>query len=264
MISTLKMQLYRIKVKLKKRAIRYLIPHGFYFSHQGYCPCCEQSVTFRSESSWLRDYFICDNCGSIPRERALIVVLEKYYPNWKDLNIHESSPGNRGASVKLKKNVKKYIASQYFPTMPFGSNVKGWLNQNLEEQTFQDESFDIVITQDVMEHVYNPEKAFTEIARTLKKGGSHIFTVPIVNKHKKSEVWATKGNDGAPIFTNTPEWHGNVVDEKGSPVTMHWGFDIVKFIEEKTGLQTIIEHIDNLDYGIRSELIEVLVSRKES
>ena len=43
---------------------------------------------------------------------------------------------------------------------------------------------------------------------------------------------------------------------------MHWGFDIVDFIEEKSGLNTVIEHIDNLEYGIRAELIEVLVSKK--
>jgi 2-polyprenyl-3-methyl-5-hydroxy-6-metoxy-1,4-benzoquinol methylase len=36
-----------------------------------------------------------------------------------------------------------------------------------------------VITQDVMEHVFDPHHAFKEIARTLKPGGLHIFTTPI-------------------------------------------------------------------------------------
>jgi hypothetical protein len=43
---------------------------------------------------------------------------------------------------------------------------------------------------------------------------------------------------------------------------MHWGFDIVAFIKESGGLNTTIEHIDNLDFGIRAEYIEVLVSIK--
>ncbi len=42
-------------------------------------------------------------------------------------------------------------------------------NEDLENQTFQNESFDIVITQDVMEHIYDPGKAFAEVARTFKK-----------------------------------------------------------------------------------------------
>ena len=170
--------------------------------------------------------------------------------------------GLGGASLKLRNNASKYIASQYFPTEPLGKFVKNWLNQDLEQQTFDDESFDLVITQDVMEHVYNPAKAFSEIARTLKKGGAHIFTVPLVNKHNKSEIWASKGVNGKPVFLNKPEWHGNVVDPNGSPVTMHWGFDIVEFIEEHSNLKTVIEHIDNIDFGIRAELIEVLVSQK--
>lgn len=44
-----------------------------------------------------------------------------------------------------------------------------------------------------MEHIYDPEKAFSDIARTLKKGGGHIYTVPIINKFMPTEVWAVKG-----------------------------------------------------------------------
>lgn len=191
-----------------------------------------------------------------------MVVIEKYFPNWRNLTIHESSPGRSGASLKLKKNVKNYIVSQYFPNDPFGDLINGFQNQDLENQTFEDEVFDIVITQDVMEHIYNPKKAFSEIARTLKNGGVHIFTVPIVNKFNQTEVWAVKGENNEPIFLKKPEWHGNPVDLKGSPVTMHWGFDIIDFIKESSGLKTTIEYIDDLNLGIRAEFNEVLISKK--
>jgi 2-polyprenyl-3-methyl-5-hydroxy-6-metoxy-1,4-benzoquinol methylase len=36
-----------------------------------------------------------------------------------------------------------------------------------KSQTCADKSFDLVITQDVMEHVYHPDRVFYEIARTL-------------------------------------------------------------------------------------------------
>jgi SAM-dependent methyltransferase len=193
----------------------------------------------------------------------LILTIEKFYPNWRDLKIHESSPAKRGASMKLKNECKSYLATQYFPYQTPGGTVNGFRNEDLERQTFPDESFDLVITQDVMEHVYEPVAAFAEIARTLKKGGAHIFTTPLVNKFKKTEVWAKKGDDGKPIFLNTPEYHGNPIDPKGSPVTMHWGFDIVEFIKDCSGLETTIEYIDDLNYGIRAEFIEVLVSVKK-
>lgn len=261
-LKILKAKLESVEKTIKNKLIEYILPNGFYFRQKGYCPCCEKKVLFQANHSWLRDYFICDNCYSIPRERALMLTIEKYFPNWKDLDIHESSPVWRGASLRLKNNAKNYIASQYYPNQPFGSLVNDYVNQDLENQTFSDESFDIVISQDVMEHIYNPEKAFSEIARTLKKGGAHIFTVPIINKHKKTEVWAVKGADGNPIFTKEPEWHGNPVDSKGSPVTMHWGFDIVNTIKESSGIDTTIEYIYNLDFGVSGEYIEVLVSIK--
>lgn len=251
-----------VKQKIKKTLLSKLVPSGFYFSHKGYCPCCDKEVLFEAYNDWLRDSFLCPNCGSIPRERALMVTLEKYYPNWKELAVHESSPSDRAASIKLKEKCKHYTASQYYPNHAFGSMVNGTRNEDLEHQTFENNVFDLVITQDVMEHIYDPEKAFSEIGRTLKPNGAHIFTVPIINKHKKTEVWATKAADGSPIFTQTEEYHGNPVDPKGSPVTMHWGFDIVDCIRSSSGLQTTIEYIDNLDYGIRGEYIEVLVSKK--
>ena len=107
--------------------------------------------------------------------------------------------------------------------------------KDLEKQTFKDNTFDLVITSDVMEHIYEPDRAFKEIHRTLKPGGAHIFSVPLINKHKKTQRWATKGKDGQPNFIYEPEWHGNPVDAKGSPVTFHWGFDIKDYIEKHTG-----------------------------
>jgi hypothetical protein len=252
-----------ISQKIRKRILNKLLPNGFYFSQKGYCPCCDREVTFESYNSWLRDFFICTNCWSLPRERALILTIEKYYPDWRNLDIHESSPGNRGASIKLKDNCKNYKSSQYYPGEPCGIFVNDNRNENLEQQTFNDDSFDIVVSQDVMEHVYNPGKAFAEIARTLRKGGAHIFTVPIINKHGKTEVCATKGDNGDPVFLKDPEYHTNPVDPTGSPVTMHYGFDIVDFIQEESGLETTVEYIYNLKYGISAEYNEILVSQKK-
>jgi ubiquinone/menaquinone biosynthesis C-methylase UbiE len=46
-----------------------------------------------------------------------------------------------------------------------------------EAQSFPAESFDIVVTQDVFENLFAPDRAIKEIARTLRPGGAHIMTV---------------------------------------------------------------------------------------
>ena len=234
----------------------------YYFENDGYCVCCDKNVKFIATNSWYRDNYICSNCKSIPRERALMYLIEKFYPNYNLLDIHESSPCKRGASLKLQNKCPNYIASQYYGESDKGKIINGYRNENLESQTFKDESFDLVITQDVMEHIFNPQSAFSEIARTLKPGGAHIFTVPLINKERTTECWAKLDDNNNIIFLKEKEYHGNPINPKGSPVTFHSGYDIVDLIYKSSGMVTQIFTIDNIDLGIRAEYIDVLISRK--
>jgi len=196
MIRKLNNRIKLIIHKMNEALLSLLVPSGFYIKQKGYCYCCDKDVFFESKNHWLRDNLRCSNCNSIPRERALMFSLKNNFPNWRELAIHESSPGTRGASLKLRSECKHYISSHYSPENAFGTIIQGHQNEDLENQTFADESFDIVITQDVMEHVFDPKKAFSEIARTLKKGGAHVFTVPLLNRHQPTEVWAIKDENG--------------------------------------------------------------------
>ena len=89
-------------------------------------------------------------------------------------------------------------------------------------------------------HIYDPEKAFKGIARVIKPGGEHVYTVPIINKCNETERCANMGEDGKPVFLHEPEYHGNPINQEGSPVTMHWGFDISQYIMSVSGVPTTI------------------------
>ena len=232
------------------------------YEDKGFCPICESDVVFSATDTWFRDYLICSGCTSIPRERALMRTISECFPNYRDLEIHESSPCSRGTSTKLQRECPKYTSSHYFKDVPFGSQDvnTGYRSETLESLTFKDNSFDIFVTQDVMEHIFNPDMAFSEICRVLKPGGAHIFTVPIVNKHKKSEVWASQNSDGVISYLKPAEYHQNAIDLEGALVTMHWGYDIVGYISEVSGMSSTIMTIDDLSQGIKAELIDVVVS----
>ena len=230
--------------------------------NSGYCPTCARNVTFIAQDLYLRASYICSNCGSIPRERALMLVIETYFPSWRDLIIHESSPVDRGASKRLSQECSRYFPSQFFPDSKPGSIVGKFRCENLEALTFANESIDLHITQDVMEHVFHPSKVFKEIARTLKLGGAHIFTVPIVNKHMPSILRARLNDDGQISHLESPVYHGNPISDKGSLVTVDWGFDICQHIFKSCGLFTHLVYIDDLSKGIRAEYIEVLITVK--
>ena len=231
------------------------------FRTSGHCPLCDSDVDFVARNTWFRDHFICSGCGSIPRERALMVVIDSYFPKWREAVIHESSPGQRGASLCFHKECSQYIPSQYFSDQIPGTLLGDMRCEDLESLSFSDESIDLHITQDVLEHVFHPSQAFREIARTLKPGGMHIFTVPLVNKDRPSKLRA-RIKDNAILYLEPEEYHGNPVGDGRALVTVDWGFDICRHIFESSGLFTHLVHIDDLSKGIRAEYIEVLVTVK--
>jgi SAM-dependent methyltransferase len=231
---------------------------GFYVSWKGICPICEKSTTFSAANRILKEYCVCQKCGASARERALFAILNEKFPNWRTLKIHESSPGNMALSNKIKAECQNYTASQFWPDKELGTLIDGFRNENLEALTFPDESFDLFITQDVMEHVYHPEQAFASIAKVLKANGAHLFTVPIDNKEKPSETWATLGENGDPVFLKEEEWHGTPIAGR-SAVTMHYGYDILEMIEKNGGMKT--ERIET-PIGLGQESVNVFLSVK--
>lgn len=230
--------------------------------NRGHCPICDRAVTFSARHEWLRDYYVCSHCGSIPRERALMAALEMHYPNWRELTIHESSPGNRGVSPRLVRECASYIPSQYMPDGEPGSEMDGFRCENLEALTFPDAAVDLHVTQDVLEHVFDPMQVFREIARTLRPGGAHIFTVPLVRKDQPTLQRVRRERDGTITHLAPPEYHCNPVAAEGSLVTFDWGYDIGARIFETCGLYTQWLYIDDLHRGIRAEYIDVLITRK--
>jgi SAM-dependent methyltransferase len=230
--------------------------------NRGVCPICECGATFVSRDGWLRDHYKCLRCKSIPRERALMLILQQHYPLWRDLTIHESSPAKRGASKRLASECHAYIPTQFYAHEPRGSIVDGFRCEDLEQLTFADASIDLHITQDVLEHIPRPAQAFAEIARTLKPGGAHIFTVPIVNKDAPSKPRIAMDACGDIVHLESPQYHGNPIDAKGALVTIDWGYDIREFIARSSGLATEIVRLDDLEHGLRAEYLEVLVTKK--
>ena len=193
-----------------------------------------------------------------------MLCIERFFPQWRSLSIHESSPWpGRGANRRLTEEAPAYIASHYYPDVGTGTIVNGIRCENLEHLSFGDESFDLHITQDVFEHLFNPAAAFREIARTLRPGGAHVFTTPLVRKNEPTRFCASLAPDGTVVhLMEPPEYHGNPISSEGSLVTVNWGYDITEFIFKTSGLFTEIVFLDTLEYGIRAEYIEVLITRK--
>jgi hypothetical protein len=244
------------------------------FEVKGSCPVCEQKTTFIAERQddlapewwdhWFRGSLICQSCGSIPRERALLAVLTLLRPNWRELSIHESSPSARGASLRLRDECPGYIATQYDTLLSFGAvhpNL-GYRSEDLAAQTFSDGVFDVVVTQDVFEHLFDPRAAISEISRTLKPDGIYVMTVPIVRKEQPSIRRAVMNHGVIEHLLMPPQYHGNPIDPNGSLVTVDWGYDICAVLSMHSGLVVTLHSIDDISRGIRAAYNEVVVGQK--
>lgn len=228
-------------------------------AHFGYCPICNDRTIFLIKDQWLRDNYRCIRCNSIPRFRHVIEVLRKEYPHFRELSIHESSPHGPVFEM-LKREVPGYVPTHFWPDVSPGTYRNGFRCEDLEALTFPDASFDLVITQDVLEHVLSPARAFAEIARTLKPGGAHIFTIPWYAP-KPTFIRATQSTEGIKYFAEK-DYHGNPIDEDGALVVTEWGADLPEFIFKHGGLYTTVFITRDRRLGLAGEFLEVFVSRK--
>ena len=223
----------------------------------GYCHCCRQESVFQMRGEWLRDLYVCLNCSSIPRQRHLQYVLDSYFKNWEDRDIHESSPSNNFVS----RYCNNYTSSQYFDGSEAGSYVEGIRSENLESLSFPNNSFDLFITQDVFEHIFNPERAAREIMRVLRPGGAHVFTVP---KHKgiSNSFPRARLVNSQIEYLMEAVYHGNPIGDGKALVTWDYGDDFESMMNRWTRCSTTNYITRDNALGIDGEFIDVFVTRK--
>ena len=233
---------------------------------KGFCSCCNKPSFFVAFNYWLRDSYKCVRCRSIPRQRAIMKVIRAQSVNWENMVIHESSPCGAPFEI-MKRECKNYSYSYFYPNKKLGEflDSEGISTcQNLQEMSFPDNSFDMFITQDVFEHINEPEKAIREIYRCLKPGGKHLFTVPLYPFIETRPRIKLEEGKVVPIMKE--EYHGNPISEKGSLVTYDWGGDIGKIIDSVAGFRTeVIEFPDskeNHQGGLEASFLQVVVSTK--
>jgi hypothetical protein len=229
---------------------------------RGYCAACDSSTTFVKLGEWLRDQLICDLCGSIPRFRALMYVLSLVRPTWPLERIWELAPAGP-ASQRLAAACQNYTASQYWPDVPPGQSRDGIRCEDIESPTFADESFDVVVACDVLEHVFDIDRALTSVQRVLTDTGIFLWTVPQRHDLPTTTPRVRRG-DRSVEYLLPPEYHGDPVNSDGILVTHDWGRDLPARVETASGMTTTVFRIESRPLGILGEFVEVFVSSTDA
>ncbi len=160
--------------------------------YAGVCNICGTKCRFvRGDARSSREAFACTGCRAVLRYRDQAALIVDEFARGRsiflrnmvnqgmlsEIDIYE--PAMHGPFVNALKALPRYVRSYYWPDRPTGSvDADGVRCEDLTALTFPDDSFDLVITSDVMEHIYDIRSAFAEITRVLKPGGIHVFSIP--------------------------------------------------------------------------------------
>jgi len=177
------------------------------------CALCGANFRMRVQAS------VALHTLGLPGVGALIEALRTR----RELAIYETATRNVFRAQALE-SVANYVTSEYLDGAQPGSRVGGVLHQDLERLTFADESFDLVLTSEVLEHVADLGRALSEIQRVLKPGGSHVFTIP-VDPELPAMRERARVVDGRIEHLEPPVMHGDSLREAGIIAFRDFGAD---------------------------------------
>lgn len=133
---------------------------------------------------------MCYYCGSTDRERLLYVYLfeTEQHTQIKKMRILHIAPENNLYSL-LKGIINlEYVAGDKFMAGYENAYPPGVVDLDIRALPFENNFFDLIICNHVLEHIEEDARAMTELYRVLKIGGRAILQVPIgKNLHKTYE-----------------------------------------------------------------------------
>lgn len=147
-----------------------------------------------------------------------------------------------GAIYNVLSKCAGLTCSEFWDDVPKGTLVANVRCEDVQDLTFPDASFDVVIAQDVFEHVPDPKKGFREVYRVLKPMGYFIFTVPFDTSLKSSRTRATlKDNKIHHILP--PAYHGDKLRRNGILVFTDFGSDLIPTLDQINFEVTTFEQV---------------------
>jgi len=205
----------------------------------GYCEACEKPATFMMDWKYstnnnpnYRERLVCKNCKLNNRQRFMISYIKNIInkkPNLVNtLYIFEQTTIFYRYIEKTFIDKINIIGSEYLgPRKKPGDYYSGIRHEDALRLSFIDESIDIIVSNDVFEHIPNIEVAMIEAYRVLSKRGKLLFTIPFHQKESKTKQRAFVDNIGNINMILTPQYHANPLSNKGALVFYDFGWDIL-------------------------------------
>lgn len=180
----------------------------------------------------------CHQCGLNSRMRAVIDFLHNKTTIQKDAKVYLAE--RITPTYKALKDFYKDLTTSEYISRDFSPGSTHWIkhaktkvrHEDLTRLSFEKDSFDLVITQDVFEHIPDYETSFTEICRVLKQSGALVFTVPFFSDNEQTCIRARIDENGAIDHLLPAEIHGNPTNNQGALCFQNFGWDLLESIRK--------------------------------
>lgn len=146
-----------------------------YIGNKKECPICGKHYRKFLPYGYVisRENALCPNCLSLERHRLLWLYFKKYTNLFTDkLSFLHIAP--ELCFIPLFKKLPNLDYKTADLESPWAD-----IHLNIENMPLEDNSFDIVMANHILEHVENLPKALSEIKRVLKPNGKAILLSPI-------------------------------------------------------------------------------------
>ena len=205
---------------------------------EGYCQVCGEYSKFKLDLKWgdginvnFRERVLCPKCKLNMRMRYGVSYLIDNYIEGKKIYMYEKITSQYKA-VATRIGEKNVVGSEYFGKQyESGNIINGILHEDAMNLSFEDETFDLIMSNDVFEHVADYRSALSESSRVLKTGGKMFLSIPFDIRKDETEIRA-KITDGNLVNIKDPIYHGNPFDRNGSLVFTDFGWDILDITRE--------------------------------
>jgi SAM-dependent methyltransferase len=203
----------------------------------GICQACGAAVGLLADRRYtttadvnFRERLECPHCHLNTRQRFMAFLVREALaarpdPGAVRTYLHEQvTPFYAWAVAALPGEV---IGSEYVGhDVPGGTEVGGVRHEDALALSFADESLDVIVSNDVLEHVPEIEPAIAEAARVLRPGGRLFFSIPF---HTSADTTVRRAalRDGEVVELLEAQYHGNPMSEKGSLVFWDHGWDML-------------------------------------
>jgi len=179
-------------------------------------------------------HYKCPKCGSLARTRLISFSLNHFNLIRNHLCILHIAP-NENEYNYMNKTFNKRNKYDCLNILK-GKNINLVYDLTRTNTDIKNESYDLIISWHVFEHINDDDKAITEIYRVLRKGGNLLLSVPIYPKGNKF-TYEDKKID----YKDYEKVHGHYDHCRSC------GYDYYKRFEKK-GFQTEFLNVNSLAF----------------